>query len=122
MPGQLTTVDGLWSCKQAMSTAYGDLDLVPRSDPQSWRGSLQVLRLGTLQVATEESDAVRVVRTPPDPAADGHDHVFARLQLDGRARLLQNGRSADLYPGVLAFYDASRRSVSSCRSISERGS
>lgn len=108
MPGNLTTVDGLWSWKRALSTVYGGLGLVARSDPESWRGSLQVLRLGTLQVATEESDAVRVVRTPRDAAADGHDHVFARLQLDGRARLLQDGRSADLYPGVLAFYDASR--------------
>ncbi|MGW3108903.1 helix-turn-helix domain-containing protein [Streptomyces sp. NPDC001100] len=108
MPGHLTAVDGLSSCRQALSTAYGDVDLVARSDPESWRGSLQVLRLGTLQVATEESDAVRVVRTPRDATADGHDHVFARLQLDGRARLFQDGRSADLYPGVLAFYDASR--------------
>jgi len=106
--GHLTVVDGLSSCKQALATAYGDLDLVARSDPESWRGSLQVLRLGTLQVATEESDAVRVVRTPRGAAADGHDHMFARLQLDGRARLFQDGRSADLYPGVLAFYDASR--------------
>ncbi|MBK6011809.1 helix-turn-helix domain-containing protein [Streptomyces sp. MBT53] len=108
MPGRLTTVDGLWSCKRALSAAYGDLDLVAPSDPESWRGSLQVLRLGTLQVATEESDPVRVVRTPRAAATDGRDHMFARLQLDGRARLSQDGRSADLYPGVLAFYDASR--------------
>ena len=108
MPGHLTAVDGLSSCRQAQSTAYGDLELVARSDPESWRGSLQVLRLGTLQVSTEESDAVRVVRTPRGAAADGRDHIFARLQLDGRARLFQDGRTADLSPGVLAFYDASR--------------
>ncbi|MBK3577704.1 helix-turn-helix domain-containing protein [Streptomyces sp. MBT65] len=108
MPGHLTALHGLSSCIQAMSRAYGSLDLVARSDPESWRGSLQVLRLGTLQISTEESDAVRVVRTPRGVAADGHDHVFARLQLDGHARLFQDGRSTDLCPGVLAFYDASR--------------
>ncbi|MFI5882889.1 helix-turn-helix domain-containing protein [Streptomyces sp. NPDC051554] len=108
MPGHLSAVDGLSSWKQAVSTAYGDLELVSRSDPEFWRGSLQVLRMGTLQVATEESDGVEVVRTPQGAAADGHGHMFARLQLDGRARLFQDGRSADLHPGVLAFYDASR--------------
>ncbi|MFJ5304444.1 helix-turn-helix domain-containing protein [Streptomyces sp. NPDC088350] len=108
MPGHVTAVNELPSWKQALSTAYGHLELVARPDPDSWRGSLQVLRLGTLRVATEESDAVRVLRTPQGTAADGHGHIFARLQLDGRARLFQDGRSADLHPGVLAFYDASR--------------
>jgi AraC-like DNA-binding protein len=108
VPGDVTAVGRLSSWQQALSTAYGDLELVTRADPESWQGSLQALRLGTLQIATEESDAVEVVRTPRGAAADGHGHVFARLQLEGRVRLSQDGRSADLRPGVLAFYDASR--------------
>ncbi|MGW1029618.1 helix-turn-helix domain-containing protein [Streptomyces sp. NPDC002577] len=96
------------SWKQALSRAYVDLELVVREDPGSWTGSLRADRLGTLQVATEESDPVEVVRTPRGAAADGHAYIFARLQLDGRAVLFQDGRSTQLHPGVLAFYDASR--------------
>lgn len=108
MPGDVTAVDGLTSWKQALSTTYGALESAARAEPESWTGSLRALRLGTLQVVTEESDAVQVVRTARGAAADGRGHVFARLQLEGRARLFQDGRSADLRPGVLAFYDAGR--------------
>lgn len=94
--------------QRSLSTAYGDLELVPRADPESWRSSLRLLRLGTLQVATEESDAVEVVRSARHVAADGRTHVFARLQLEGTALLFQDGRRARLHPGVLAFHDASR--------------
>jgi AraC-like DNA-binding protein len=94
--------------KQALSRAYVDLDLGVRKDPESWKGFLRAHRLGSLQVATEESDPVKILRTPEGATRDGHTYIFARIQLEGSALLFQDGRSAQLDPGVLAFYDASR--------------
>ncbi|MFV5991889.1 helix-turn-helix domain-containing protein [Streptomyces sp. NPDC056231] len=94
--------------KRALSRAYVDLDLVVREDPRSWKGSLRADRLGSLQVATEESDPAKLLRTPEGAAADGRAYMFARVQLEGSALLSQDGRAAQLHPGVLAFYDATR--------------
>ncbi|MCI3273573.1 helix-turn-helix domain-containing protein [Streptomyces cylindrosporus] len=104
MPGDLSELP---YGKRLLSTAYGDLRLVTRADPESWQGCVRLLRLGALQVAAEECDAVDVVRTTRD-TADGRAHLFARLQLEGSAHLVQDGRRTHLHPGVLAFYDASR--------------
>lgn len=93
---------------RSLSTAYGDLELVHGAGPESWQSSLRLLRLGTLHVATEESDAVEVVRSARHAAADGRTHLFARLQLEGTALLFQDGRRARLQSGDLAFHDASR--------------
>nr|WP_245695322.1 helix-turn-helix domain-containing protein [Streptomyces antibioticus] len=97
------------ACEQrSFSRAYGDVELVTRTDPASWRGSLRLLHLGILQIASEETDAVEVVRTTRDTAADGRTHLFARLQLHGSALVFQDGRRAHLRPGSLVFYDAGR--------------
>ncbi|MFF5497429.1 helix-turn-helix domain-containing protein [Streptomyces aquilus] len=94
--------------QRSFSHAYGDVELVTRTDPASWRGSLRLLHLGLLQVASEETDAVEVVRTTRDVTADGRTHLFARLQLQGTALVFQDGRRARLRPGGLVFYDAGR--------------
>ncbi|WP_405725717.1 helix-turn-helix domain-containing protein [Streptomyces sp. NBC_00028] len=94
--------------ERSFSTAYGEVELVVPADPESWRGSLRLLHLGMLQIATEESDAVEVVRTARDATADGRTHLFARLQLEGTALVFQDGRRARLRPGDLAFHDAGR--------------
>ncbi|MCW8376069.1 helix-turn-helix domain-containing protein [Streptomyces justiciae] len=94
--------------QRTFSRAYGDVELVTRTDPASWRGSLSLLHLGVLQVASEETDAVEVVRTMRDTTADGRTHLFARLQLEGTALVFQDGRRARLRPGSLVFYDAGR--------------
>ncbi|MDT7839868.1 helix-turn-helix domain-containing protein [Streptomyces justiciae] len=97
------------ACEQrSFSRAYGDIELVTRTDPASWRGSLRLLHLGVLQVASEETDAVEVVRTTRDTTADGRTHLFVRLQLEGAALVFQDGRRARLHPGNLVFYDAGR--------------
>ncbi|MFD5268113.1 helix-turn-helix domain-containing protein [Streptomyces sp. NPDC058335] len=100
--------DRMTAWKQALSKAYVELDLGVREDTGSWQGFLRADRLGSLQVATEQSDPVKVVRTPQGAATDGRAYIFARIQLEGSAVLSQDGRSARLAPGVLAFYDASR--------------
>ncbi|MEU6378928.1 helix-turn-helix domain-containing protein [Streptomyces sp. NPDC046909] len=96
------------SGERSFSTAYGDVELVVRADPESWRGSLRLLHLGTLQVAAEECDAVEVVRTARHTTTDGRTHLYARLQREGTALVFQDGHRARLRPGDLAFYDAGR--------------
>ncbi|MFC8348370.1 helix-turn-helix domain-containing protein [Streptomyces sp. NPDC057280] len=101
-------MSGPASGRRSFSHAYGDVELVTRTGPASWRGSLRLLHLGLLQVASEETDAVEVVRTTRDTTADGRTHLFARLQLHGSALVFQDGRRARLRPGSLVFYDAGR--------------
>ncbi|MFF6916425.1 helix-turn-helix domain-containing protein [Streptomyces sp. NPDC012466] len=100
--------DRLPAWKQALAKAYVDLDLALREEPESWTGFLRAHRLGSLQVATEESGPVKVVRTAQGAATDGHAYLFARIQLEGTAVLEQDGRTAHLRSGTLAFHDASR--------------
>ncbi|MFI9833263.1 helix-turn-helix domain-containing protein [Streptomyces sp. NPDC051913] len=94
--------------ERSFSAAYGEVELVVPADPESWRGSLRLLHLGLLRIATEESDAVEVVRTARHATADGRTHLLARLQLEGTALVFQDGRRARLRPGDLAFHDAGR--------------
>ncbi|MEU5182061.1 helix-turn-helix domain-containing protein [Streptomyces longwoodensis] len=94
--------------ERSFSAAYGEVELVARAAPESWRGALRLRHLGVLQVATEECDPVEVVRTARDATADGRTHLFARLQLVGTALVFQDGRRARLRPGDLAFHDTGR--------------
>ncbi|MFI1978147.1 helix-turn-helix domain-containing protein [Streptomyces wedmorensis] len=70
--------------------------------------SLTAYRTGALQIAAETSGPARVRRMPEGVTADGQTYVFARMQLEGSALLVQDGRAAHLTPDTLAFHDASR--------------
>ncbi|WP_369241565.1 helix-turn-helix domain-containing protein [Streptomyces sp. R21] len=98
--------DRVSSWQHALSGAFVSQDVLVQ-DPDAWRASMWADRIGSLQIAMEESDPVKVVRTPEQIASDSKAHLFARLQLHGTAALFQDGRSTQLGPGLLAFYDAS---------------
>lgn len=74
----------------------------------SFPAGLVVERHGAVQVATQESGPLTIVRSSTAVAADPRNHIFARLQTDGDALLLQDGRSVRVRPGELALYDAAR--------------
>jgi len=93
--------------KRALSEACVSQDVLVQ-DPDTWRASMRADRIGSLQIALEESDPVKFVRTPQDIASDDRAHLFARLQLHGTVALFQDGRSTQLGPGLLAFHDAGR--------------
>ncbi|CAG6397173.1 helix-turn-helix domain-containing protein [Streptomyces cocklensis] len=88
----------------ALSRAFGHLRVTVKS-AGTWSGTLRAEHFESLRIVTEESGPAEVVRSG---AADGRDQLMLRHQLDGSALLLQDGRSARLVPGGLAFYDASR--------------
>ncbi|MFD0277396.1 helix-turn-helix domain-containing protein [Kitasatospora sp. NPDC127111] len=93
--------------QRALSRVFADVEVSVR-DAADWSASLTADRLGAVQTATEASGAATVLRGPAAVAADPRRHVLARLQLDGGARLHQDGRTARLGPGELAFLDAGR--------------
>ncbi|MFI1766176.1 helix-turn-helix domain-containing protein [Streptomyces sp. NPDC020800] len=73
-----------------------------------WAGQLTAERLGALQVATEEFGPGTILRSARTVAAAPGTHILVRLQLEGTALLLQDGRTAELRPGRMAFHDARR--------------
>ncbi|MFK4272759.1 helix-turn-helix domain-containing protein [Streptomyces milbemycinicus] len=73
-----------------------------------WAGELTAERLGALQIATEEFGPGTILRSARSVTADHRTHILVRQQLDGTALLLQDGRTAELLPGRLAFHDARR--------------
>lgn len=99
--------DRVAAWEHALSQVFVDLEVTVRGD-RPWAGELTAERLGALQIATEDFGPGTILRSARSVAADPRTHILARLQLDGTALLLQDGRSAELRPGDLAFHDARR--------------
>ncbi|MFG2881110.1 helix-turn-helix domain-containing protein [Streptomyces sp. NPDC048297] len=93
--------------QRALSQVFVDVEATAEQD-RPWLGEFRAERLGVLQIATEESGPGTVLRSARSVAADPRTHILVRQQLDGSALLLQDGRTADLTPGRLAFHDARR--------------
>ncbi|MER7840696.1 helix-turn-helix domain-containing protein [Streptomyces sp. NPDC096040] len=99
--------DRLAAWQRALSETFVDLEVtVGRGRP--WTGELTAERLGALQIAVEESGPGTVLRSARSVATDPRTHILVRRQLAGTALLLQDGRTAELRPGRLAFHDARR--------------
>lgn len=93
--------------QRTLSKWFVDVAVAAHGDA-SFPARLAVERYGAVQLATEESGPSTIVRSPRAIASDPRNHMFARLQTDGDALLLQDGRSVRLRPGELALYDAAR--------------
>ncbi|MGW1654492.1 helix-turn-helix domain-containing protein [Streptomyces atratus] len=93
--------------ERALSQVFAHLEVAVEGS-RPWAGELTAERLGALQIATEEFGPGTVLRSARSVAADPSTHILARLQLEGTALLLQDGRTAELRPGSLAFHDARR--------------
>ncbi|GGZ51263.1 AraC family transcriptional regulator [Streptomyces inusitatus] len=94
--------------QRALSQCYVTVEAAIGAAPEAWSGSLTAHWTGTLRITADMSGPARVRRTPDSVAADGRTYVFARTQLEGSVRLVQDGRTAHLTPGALAFHDAAR--------------
>ncbi|MCW8102966.1 helix-turn-helix domain-containing protein [Streptomyces tauricus] len=99
--------DRLPSWQRALSRTFVDVEVTVEQD-RPWDGELTAERLGVLQIATQEFGPGTVLRGARSVAADPRTHLLVRRQLEGTARLLQDGRTAELHPGDLAFLDARR--------------
>ncbi|MFE5092541.1 helix-turn-helix domain-containing protein [Streptomyces sp. NPDC056638] len=93
--------------ERALSQVFVGLEVAVEGG-RPWVGELTAERLGMLQIATEEFGPGTILRSARSVAADPSTHILVRLQLDGTAMLLQDGRTAELRPGSLAFHDARR--------------
>ncbi|MFF2964041.1 helix-turn-helix domain-containing protein [Streptomyces sp. NPDC057963] len=93
--------------ERALSQVFVGLEVAVEGG-RPWAGELTAERLGALQIATEEFGPGTILRSARSVAADPSTHILVRLQLDGTATLLQDGRTAELRPGSLAFHDARR--------------
>ncbi|MFJ9443191.1 helix-turn-helix domain-containing protein [Kitasatospora sp. NPDC101235] len=90
----------------ALSRAFARVEVSVRD--AAWTGSLTTTRLGSLQISDQTSGPVAVLRDQASVAADPCRNIVARLQLDGTARVFQDGRSVELPPHSLTFLDLSR--------------
>ncbi|MFB6877471.1 helix-turn-helix domain-containing protein [Streptomyces sp. NPDC056323] len=93
--------------EHALSQVFVGLEVAVEGS-RPWAGELTAERLGALQIATEDFGPGAIVRSARAVAADPSTHVLVRLQLEGTALLSQDGRTAELRPGRLAFHDARR--------------
>ncbi|MFD8720088.1 helix-turn-helix domain-containing protein [Streptomyces sp. NPDC059629] len=99
--------DRLAAWQRALSRTFVDVEVTVEPD-RPWTGELTAERLGALQIATEEFGPGTILRSARSVAADPRTHILVRRQLTGTALLLQDGRTAELHPGDLAFHDARR--------------
>lgn len=77
-------------------------------DERHFRGSIDHVPLGDVELSTVLAGAQHVERTRRLIAAASEDFVLASIQLTGRGRVEQDGRTAQLEPGEMAFYDSTR--------------
>ncbi len=99
--------DRLAAWQRALSRTFVDVEVTVEHD-RTWTGELAAERLGALQIATEDFGPGTILRGARTAAADPRTHILVRRQLTGTALLLQDGRTAELHPGRLAFHDARR--------------
>ncbi|MEV6283494.1 helix-turn-helix domain-containing protein [Kribbella sp. NPDC051770] len=73
-----------------------------------FEGRMRQLALGELEFAVISSGAQAVDRTRRMIARADQDYLLANVQLQGQARIQQDGRYAVLLPGAIAFVDSAR--------------
>ena len=73
-----------------------------------FRGRLEHVPCGDIALTTVAAGSKRVRRTRTMIGKDNEEFLLASVQLDGCARLEQDGRTAILTPGAMAFCDTTR--------------
>ncbi|MFE6741697.1 helix-turn-helix domain-containing protein [Streptomyces tubercidicus] len=99
--------DRVAAWERVLSQVFVGLEVAVENG-RPWAGELTAERLAALQIATEEFGPGTILRSARSVAADRSTPILVRLQLDGTALLLQDGRTAELRPGRLVFLDARR--------------
>lgn len=75
---------------------------------ESFQGRISHTTLDGVGISALSSNAQQVRRTKSQIARGHEDSVLANIQLTGRGTLEQDGRTAVLEPGTLAFVDSAR--------------
>jgi AraC-like DNA-binding protein len=100
----------LEACNQAMSRICGPYRLV-HERWREFRGRVESLSVGSLQVADLSFSGGRVIRDQPHRREAGNDCYFLVLQVSGWARMHQSGTEALLQRGDCTLIDSRLPSV-----------
>ncbi|WP_033290635.1 helix-turn-helix domain-containing protein [Amycolatopsis jejuensis] len=79
----------------------------PVGDRQ-FHGRIEYVPCGDLELTTVAAGGSIVRRTPALIARENEEYLLASVQLTGRTRVEQDGRTAHLTAGTIAFYDSTR--------------
>ena len=95
----------LW--RDLISDTFVPLTAAPTTE-RPFRGELRVVSHPSVQLTEVRAAGQHVRRTRALIAAAGEDYLLASIQLGGRGRVEQDGRTAQLTPGAMVFYDSTR--------------
>ncbi|MGY1809570.1 helix-turn-helix domain-containing protein [Blastococcus sp. SYSU D00669] len=73
-----------------------------------FRGRIAHTDVGAVELTTVRASGQHVRRTPRLIARSSEEYVLASIQVAGRGTVAQDGRTAPLRPGAMAFYDSTR--------------
>jgi AraC-like DNA-binding protein len=90
-----------------ISDTFVPLTAVPTTD-RAFRGELRVVTHPAVQLTEVRAGGQHVQRTRQLIAGSSEDFLLASIQLGGRGRVEQDGRTAVLTPGAMTFYDSTR--------------
>lgn len=90
-----------------ISDTFVPLTAVPTGD-RPFRGELRVVTHPAVQLTEVRAQGQHVARTRQLIAGSSEDYLLASIQLGGRGRVEQDGRTAHLTPGAMTFYDSTR--------------
>ncbi|GAA1950087.1 helix-turn-helix domain-containing protein [Catenulispora subtropica] len=92
-------------CDAVMATLVGmDVDTAQGTID----GEIRIDRLGDLQISTVATEAGEVHRAPRFIARGDGGRIFVAVQSKGTAQVEQDGRTTELRPGDMAFFENTR--------------
>jgi AraC-like DNA-binding protein len=93
--------------RDLISDTFVPLTAVPTTN-RPFRGELRVVTHPAVQLTEVRAAGQHVQRTRRLIAESSEDYLLASIQLGGRGRVEQDGRTAELTPGAMSFYDSTR--------------
>ncbi|MGW1158661.1 helix-turn-helix domain-containing protein [Streptomyces sp. NPDC002513] len=84
------------------------VELVLPRKPEQVQADVTITNVGSLQMSSVQANPATVHRTATLAKADDEPVLFVSLQVSGESTVIQDGRSAVLHPGNIAFYDTRR--------------
>jgi len=93
--------------REVIGREYADVEITPPAGGVLFNEML-ITPWNELQLSSIRSNAITLERPSREPRLNSQDAYFAVLLLSGVYRLQQDGREAQLRPGDLVLYDATR--------------
>ncbi|MFI9650594.1 helix-turn-helix domain-containing protein [Streptomyces sp. NPDC052040] len=94
--------------RQTIRQQVVPVELVLPRQPEQVHADVTITDIGPLQVSSVRANPAAVHRTARLARADDEPVLFISLQVSGESTVIQDGRSAVLHPGNIAFYDTRR--------------